>query len=290
MFIEAVKRTFLDILTDYVENKHNTNQVSDRTYIRDLETVKQIQENCKTFVNMQIQKINIQHIKINSFNPMDSEAIKKPKSIKEDKRVEALTIEQRKKLINVLEQEEHKYKNIILFQIYTGMRIGEVLALSYNDIDFEKNIITIKRTLTKDKKGKVIMGKTTKTENSKREIIIYDKVKEILNNILEQPIKNEDNLLFYDYNNNTYISPVEVNSYLVRLNKREKIAPKLHNHILRHTFATRCIEGGMQAKALQTILGHKSIDTTLDIYTSIFDYFKKDEMDKLEMYLCKASL
>ena len=60
---------------------------------------------------------------------------------------------------------------------------------------------------------------------------------------------------------------------------------KISPHMLRHTFATRCIEAGMTAKVLQSILGHSKISTTLDTYASVFDKFKIDENEKLEVYM-----
>ena len=321
-YIESVNITFLDILKEHIDTKYKTNQVVGRTHLRDLETVKQIEKCCKDFVKLPIQKITVFHIKkalpnlikysnntidkiyrlinktfkiavsdrIINYNPMESESIKKPKSNKEDKKVTALTIEEHKKLIDVLEKNEHKYNNIILLQLYTGMRIGEVLALMNKDIDLKNNTITIRRTLTRDEHDKTIMGNTTKTENSKRTILINEKAKVILNKILKQQITNINGMLFYDNQKDTFITPNEINSYLKRLNEKEHIADNLHSHMLRHTFATRCIESGMQSKALQEILGHKKIQTTLDIYTSVFKEFNQVEVEKVNEYLSKQGI
>ena len=98
-------------------------------------------------------------------------------------------------------------------------------------------------------------------------------------------LMNIKGFLFYDNINNKHFSSVEVNRYLRTLNEEEKIATRLHAHMLRHTYATRCIEAGMQAKALQKILGHKKIETTLDTYTSVFKEFSQDELEKVTNYL-----
>ena len=221
--------------------------------------------------------------RIITFNLMDN--IVKPKSKQEFKKVEALTLEEEKKLIKVIGNSNHKYKNIILLSLYTGMRIGEVLALSRDSIDFKENILTIERTLTRDKSDKVILGNKTKTKAGVRKIYLSSKAVEVLSDSLKSKITNMYNLVFYDYVKNTFITPSEINCYLRRLNEKEKICEHIHTHMLRHTYATRCIEAGMSAKVLQKNLGHSKIQTTLDTYTSVFEKFNKDENEKYDLYM-----
>lgn len=219
------------------------------------------------------------------YNIMENESIQKPKSKKVNDKVEALTIEEEKQLISILKKSTHKYKNIVLLTLFTGMRIGETLALTHDNINLKENTLTIDKTLTRDKNDKVILGDKTKTKAGKRIIYLSSNAKEILQDILSSNITNFYNLLFYDYEKNTFITPNEINCYLKRLNSKYKVCKDIHTHMLRHTYATRCIEAGISAKVLQKNLGHKKIQTTLDTYTSVFEKFNKDENQKYDLYM-----
>lgn len=228
--------------------------------------------------------------RIIAYNILDNENLQKPKSKKENKPVEALTLEEEKNLINILKKSDYKYKNIILLTLFTGLRIGETLALTRDDINLKEKTLTITRTLTRDKNDKVILGETTKTINGKRIIYLSDNAIKILKDTLKNRINNIYNLLFYDYDKNTFITPNEINCFLKRFNEKYNICPHIHTHMLRHTYATRCIEAGMSAKVLQKNLGHSKIQTTLDTYTSVFEKYNKEENEKYNTYMKENGL
>ena len=223
---------------------------------------------------------------------MDDETLNKPISKKETKIVEALTIEEQKKLENVLDhiKRNHKYRNIAKIQLETGARIGEVLARSISNVDLENNSILIDNTLTKDKNEKTILGKHTKTFNKvtnidsgKRIFPLNDTLKEIFTEELSKKLTNIHQLIFWDYNKNTFISYNSINSWLERLNKKYKISSKeLSTHVLRHTRITRMREAGMDMKVIQYLVGHiEGSKITDDIYTSVSSTFVKQELEKL---------
>lgn len=316
-YIDKDEITLEEIIEKHIEYKHNTGITSDRTYLRNKGSLDHLKK-CCNFLKNPIQRITASEIKedlpnfteysqntinkdfallkkgfeiaINErillYNIMN--LIAKPKSKKETIPVEALTVDEEKALIKYLNSTEHEYNDAISFMLYTGIRVGECLALTYDNINLKEKTLTIQRTLTRDEKDRVILGKQPKTQKGKRTIIMSSQAIAIATRIKNKTkIPNIYNLIFYD---NGFISPSAVNSYLHRINNAQHIAPKLHNHMLRHTFATRCIEAGMTAKVLQTILGHSKISTTLDTYASVFDKFKLDENEKLEQYLKSIGL
>ena len=228
----------------------------------------------------------------------------KPKSTKKDKEVEALTIEEQKAFVKELENEQ--YKNIFLIALHTGMRIGEILALKPSDIDFKNNVINIDNTLTKNIEGKYIIGDTTKTYSSMRKIPITIILKPILEDSLRNYITNKNNLLFCHLNG-SIIMPNTINAHFKKVcknaNIRVVIKPKkkkwkngkttlinlktsnVNTHMLRHTYATRCIEAGIPAPVLQKLLGHKDISVTINTYTTIFNKFKETALDNYIKYI-----
>lgn len=329
IFIDKDNVTLKEIIELLINEQFKANIIAETTYLRKKETAKIIYN--MPIANMPIQKIKVQDLNdilanitnyansviskvyellsaafnkavlINkiSKNPFATKgAIVKPKSIKQTKKIEALTIEEQKAFITELNSKDYLYKDIFKLAIYTGMRIGEILALSKENIDLKNNLIRINKTLTKDINGKIKLGETTKTYSGTREIPITDFIKAIFIN------NKNDGLLFTE--NGKIIAPSTINSHFKRIcknanirvinTKKKKNTPKgmvevnlkssnVNTHMLRHTYATRCIEAGISAVVLQHLLGHQDIQITLNTYASIFNKFKEDEIKKVSDYL-----
>lgn len=222
------------------------------------------------------------HIINNFFEGIN--AIERPKSLKEDKDVVALTITEQNKLEDYLETHSSRYKNIILLCLYTGMRIGEVLALNYtDDIDLENKMIKITKTLTKDRNKKTVIG-PTKTKSGKRNIEINELTEDIIKDSINNKIENKNKILYCQENGQLYVDNT-INSAFKRICKNAGITKPVNTHMLRHTFATRCIEAGVDLPVLQKLMGHANIETTINTYGDIYNYYKQKETQKVIDYL-----
>lgn len=225
-----------------------------------------------------------QYILNNFFEGINS--IERPRSLKEDKDVVALTITEQNKLENYLQTHSSKFKNIILLCLYTGMRIGEVLALNYeDDIDLENKMIKVTKTLTKDRNKKTVIG-PTKTKNGKRNIEINELTDDIIKDSINNKIENQNKILYCKANGQLYVINT-INSAFKRICKNAKITKPVNTHMLRHTFATRCIEAGVDLPVIQKIMGHSNIETTINIYGDIYNYYKQKETQKFIDYIKK---
>ncbi len=324
-YMEKSFDTCLSIIKNYVEQKHDDGITSDRTYIRDLGTINQLEACCNNWINKPIQKVSAFDIEQSKksireyanntidkiwrfinvifkigisrrkiiYNPMDDETLVKPISKKANKQVESLTQEEESKLLEVLSKSPNKqYNNIILLQLYTGARIGEILALSKDCINLKNNSITIYRTITRDKNDKAILGQHTKTyckktglDKGRRCFPMQPKVRKLIEEILANKITNMHNLLFWDYSKNRIITDGMINSYLSRINKispNESITGALSTHRLRHTFITRCQEKNLSLAVIQSLVGHVQGSTiTNDTYTSVSLNFIQQELEKM---------
>lgn len=183
------------------------------------------------------------------------------------KDIEVLTVEHHKKILDFI-QQNFTFRNLgIYISLTTGLRIGEICGLKWEDIDIASGTISVKRTIERiyiaegnHKCTKLIIN-TPKTKNALRDIPI---TKELLTMI--KPLKRVMNDNFYVLTNDEKpTEPRTYRNYYHRLMKRLNI-PRLKYHGLRHSFATRCIESNCDYKTVSVLLGHSNITTTLNLY------------------------
>lgn len=183
--------------------------------------------------------------------------------------VRALSCEEQRKLEKSALQEQGC--SPVIIGLYTGMRIGELSGLRWQDIDFQEEVIRVCRTVTRisiddaAQKTKLVIHKP-KTDGSYRKIPLAKNLKAYL----KAKEKQKDSQFVFSHKGDL----VEPRLISYRFKKTQKIAglSGIHFHMLRHTFATRAIEAGVDVASLSRILGHSSTKMTLDTYTdSIYD-------------------
>ena len=184
-----------------------------------------------------------------------------------NKELEVLSVTNHRKILNYI-QSHFTFTGLgVYISLSTGLRIGEICALKWSDINVTDGTITVSRTIERiyiiegEKKHTELVINTPKTKNSCREIPMS---KELLSMIKAlKKVVNED---FYVLTNNE--RPTEPRTYRNYYNGlMAKLGiPKLKYHGLRHSFATRCIEAGCDYKTVSVLLGHSNISTTLNLY------------------------
>ena len=200
-----------------------------------------------------------------------ADKLKRPKL--QEKPVECFTIAEQKQIEQaVMNGKKDKLYGILLC-LYSGLRIGELIALQWSDIDFTRGILTVSKSCHDSKGGLIIDA--PKTISSRRVIPLPKQLLPIL-----KSIKKKSDAPFVV---SAKGKPVSVRSYqrsFELLLKRLKI-PHKGFHSLRHTFATRALECGMDVKTLSEILGHKNPTVTLNRYAHSLMEHKAEMMNRL---------
>lgn len=281
-------------------------------------TIKHIEEakkEIKTYSNAVIDKIwQMLHKtfkiacspsrKILIYNVMEDISLKKPISDTPSKKVKPITKTEYERLVNILDNEErnHKYRNLLKLHLIAGSRIGETLARSENDFDEENNKFNIWNTLTQDESYHVIWSDHTKTYNKLTGIDegqrflpldnpIFAEIADIVKEEKAKKVKsisNVHNVLFWDYKNDTFISPKEINSWLSRLETKYHILDKddkenLTTHRIRHYAITHWAETGIPKRVIQYLAGH------IDGSTITEEVYIETSFDFVKSTLCKIS-
>ena len=227
--------------------------------------------------------------------------------IKEERRV--LSTSEQRTFLNLTDNTF--YKELYRFMLCTGLRVGEVGALQWRDIDFKEGFIIVKHTLRcQYQNGTKVMELTTpKTKNSYRKIPFFNDTKQLL---LDQKEKQEElkkqlkdrwrgeiEDLVFTTSMGSPVTRYVLESDMRQITKDIQLAElyaamsegrdtiefePVHPHALRHTFATRCFEKGMSAKTVQQIMGHANINMTMS-YTHVLDEILKNEANNIGQFL-----
>lgn len=236
-------------------------------------------------------------------HPMDGVRYTKPVRAVDD--IHFLTVDEQKRFLEAA-KGSHNYAQYALI-LETGLRTGEMIGLTWDAIDWEKRTLTVNKTLEFRYKQDEWRAGPPKTESSYRTIPLTDTAYGILREIYDtREYRNESNglstvLTFMDRKTGqkrklvmrdlVFINwrtgmPAKNSSYDTHLYKLcdEAGIKRFCMHALRHTYATRAIESGMQPKVLQKLLGHASITTTMNRYVHVTD----DSMKKAVAQFAKA--
>lgn len=203
--------------------------------------------------------------------------IKRPKA--REKQVTCFTPTEQKQIEQaVINGKKPKMFGVVLC-LYTGLRIGELLALEWNDIDFQKGIINVCKSCHdgKDDSGKFArITDTPKTETSQRVIPFPKQLIPYLRNL-----KKDSNSVFVVASDSDKLISVRAYQRSFELFLKRLHIPHKGFHSLRHTFATRALECGMDVKTLSEILGHKNANVTLNRYVHSLMEHKREMMNRL---------
>lgn len=280
-----IERMYMDLLKD----KRRKKKLSVKT-IKNIHLVlhKALQE------AMQREYITKNPASIANVPTLKSENISK-------KEIEIYTKDEQDKLIEV-SRMDNIYGDLVIFALFSGMRKGEILGLQWDDIDFERRIIKVNKQLQRiknydsDIKSKTILRLeyNTKTSNSTRTVPMMNCLEEILKEHYNKQLEikrifkksyNKQNMVFCREDG----APLDPDTVLAKYHKLTENAgiKKCTFHALRHTFATRALESGMNVKVVSKILGHSSVEFTLNTYTHALPDIQRLEMEKLNKYLIK---
>ncbi len=190
------------------------------------------------------------------------------------------------------------YDNLFNIAVNTGLRPGELFALTENDIDFENGLINVSKTLVYQKylddERKEFHLEEPKTEQSNRKVPMNSLCRKYLERQIrqkhviknKQPKEQNDYLFTTKFNTplNSVLYSAAIDSIVDTINLVRSVDEEMEyfsGHALRHTFATRCFEAGVQPKVVQSYLGHATLQMTMDLYTHVMPRKASDDIERI---------
>lgn len=200
------------------------------------------------------------------------------------KEIRVLSQEEQRKFLKYLISNMDIYKFGVLFSLMTGLRIGEVCALRVSDVSLTERVVTVRETMQRIKnldgdgaKTKIVFT-SPKSDTSARVVPLTNTAYALCK---EKVVNAAPNAFLLTGSETKFIEPRILQSRIKKYGKDCGI-DDLHFHVLRHTFATRCVEVGFEIKTLSEVLGHSSPRITLERYVHSSIDFKRENMAKLE--------
>ena len=223
----------------------------------------------------------------------------------------ALTLDEQRAFINFINDSPfyERWRPLMIVMLGTGVRVGELIALTWNDVDFENKTISVNKSLAyfagrKNKSPSKWLLNNPKTAAGNRTIPMVDTV---IDALLEEKARQKrdgmhcqtvvngvSGFIFYNRFYEVYV-PESIDREIIRMienynsteelksireNRQPVLLPHFSCHSLRHTFCTRLCEADVHIKVIQSIMGHKDIHTTLDIYSEVTEWKKKTSIDE----------
>ncbi len=211
-------------------------------------------------------------------DPLKSEILKPAVPKRE---VTVLTLSEQRKLENSISRERDATNLGILLSLHAGLRIGEVCALSWDDVDFDQQLIKVRHTVSR-------IRSVSASGSASRLVIDLPKTQASVRDIpISPPLLNALKHQYADSGSDYVISGspgfVSPRTFDYRFHKViENVGiPHINYHVLRHTFATRCVEAGVDIKSLSEILGHANVSVTLNTYVHSSLEMKRAQLQKL---------
>jgi len=182
-------------------------------------------------------------------------------------KIQVLPKDAQRKLVQAIYLDLTPKSAGILLALHTGLRIGEICGLKWNDIDFDQKILKVQRTVQRvyrkaldgSGKSKIVIS-TPKTRSSKREVPLAGLLLPVLRKILPENIDT-----FFLSRNENCLEVRTFRAFFENFLSSNQI-DRINFHALRHTFATRCIEAGGDCKTVSELLGHSTVNMTLNLY------------------------
>ena len=193
------------------------------------------------------------------------DAVKKPA-----KKIETYNLMEQGKLNRVLNTLDDRLYGAAILMLETGMRVGEVLALTWDDVNWDRRAISVGKTLVRlpNEQNNLFVQSSPKSKSSKRTIPLNNKAIDVLSRLAQETKGSE--FIFYD--DRSPSRPCTYDQLRFRLQMACEAAgvPYKGNHVFRHTFATNCYNRGCDVKILSKLLGHANVGITYNIYIHLY--------------------